>query len=605
MASASFSSVVEMFHHRCRSTPDTDAMYYKVNGEWKTMVWREAGRRARNIACGLRARGIKVEERCAILSSTRMEWVLCDMGILAAGAATTTIYPSNRPDECEYILNDSSTRMVFVENQKQADKILSVRGSLPGVELLIVIDGTASADGFVVTLATVEAEGDAWDKANPGQYDAITSAIKSESLATLMYTSGTTGNPKGVMLDHDCWVYQGEAIDTMGILTPSDKQLLFLPLAHSFAKVLEIAFIRVGTPTAIDGDIDALAANLIALQPTVMGAVPRVYEKLYNKIVSGAREGGSLKWAIFQWALGVGREVSGLRQKGQEPGGFLVLKHTIADRLVFSKIKQKVGGRARFFISGGAPLSREIGEFFHAIDVLILEGYGLTETSAGAFFNRPDSYRFGTVGQAFPGTEVRIAADGEILIRGRHVMQGYYNRPQETAETLEADGWFHTGDIGHLEEGGFLKITDRKKDLIKTSGGKYVAPQEVENRLKTRSTLISQVLVHGDNRNFCSLLVTLSADNAPSWFKRHGMEPVGYEALIRHPKVLEEIQRVVNEVNAELPPHASLKKFAILPKDFSQEDDDMTPTLKIKRKNVQAKYKEILDGFYVGASASM
>lgn len=601
MASASFSSVVEMFHHRCRSTPDSDAMYYKVGGQWKTMVWREAGRRARNIACGLRARGIELEQRCAMLSSTRMEWVLCDMGILAAGAATTTIYPSNRPDECAYILNDSATRVVFVENQKQADKILEIRASTPTVVHAVIIDGAASADGFILTLAQLEAEGEAWDKANPGQYDAVTSAIKSESLATLMYTSGTTGNPKGVMLDHDCWVYEGEAIDTMGILTPSDKQLLWLPLAHSFAKVLEIAFIRVGTPTAIDGDVDSLGANLLAVQPTVMGAVPRVYEKLYNKIVSGAREGGRVKWGIFQWALGVGKEVSGIRQKGQEPGGLLAFKHAIADRLVFSTIKQKVGGRARFFISGGAPLSREIAEFFHAIDVLILEGYGLTETSAGAFFNRPESYRFGTVGQAFPGSEVRIADDGEILIRGRHVMQGYYNRASDTAEALEADGWFHTGDIGHLEDAGFLKITDRKKDLIKTSGGKYVAPQEIENRMKTRSTLISQVLVHGDNRNFCSVLVTLSADNAPAWCRQNGVPEMDYAALVTHPKAVEEIQRVVNEVNADLPSYSTLKKFAILPRDFSQEEDDLTPSLKVKRKNVQAKYKAILDGFYAGS----
>lgn len=605
MASASFSSVVEMFHHRCRSTPDADAMYYKVAQEWKTMDWKTAGKRSRNIACGLRARGIQTEERCAILSATRVEWVLCDMGILAAAAATTTIYPSNTPAECLFILNDSGTKVVFAENKKQADKIHSIRDQIPGVAHIIQIEGDSSADGFVIGLADLEREGEAWDKANPGQYDAITGAIRSESLATLMYTSGTTGNPKGVMLDHDCWVYEGEAIDTMGILTPSDKQFLFLPLAHSFAKVLEIAFIRIGTPTAIDGDIDALGANLVTVQPTVMGAVPRVYEKLYNKIITGAKAKGGLKYSIFQWALGVGREVSKLRQAGQEPGGFLALKHSIADKLVFSEIKLKVGGRARFFISGGAPLSREIGEFFHAIDVLILEGYGLTETSAGAFFNRPDSYRFGTVGQAFPGSEVKIAEDGEILIRGRHVMQGYYNLEEATKESLESDGWFHTGDIGHLEPGDFLKITDRKKDLIKTSGGKYVAPQDIENRLKVKSTLISQALVHGDNRNFCSVLLTISPDALPGWAKENGVEEADYLALTKNPKLYEELQRIVNEVNADLPKYATLKKFAILPKDFSQEDGDMTPTMKVKRKVVTAKYQDILDGFYAGTSASL
>ena len=605
MASASFSSVVEMFHHRCRSTPDADAMYYKVGTEWKTMDWKTAGKRSRNIACGLRARRIQSEERCAVLSATRLEWVLCDMGILAAAAATTTIYPSNKPEECQYILNDSGTRLVFCENQKQTDKILSIRGNCAALMQVIVIDGSASVDGFVIPLAQLETEGEAWDKANPGEYDRITGAIRSESLATLMYTSGTTGNPKGVMLDHDCWVYEGEAIDTLGILTPSDKQYLFLPLAHSFAKVLEIAFIRVGTPTAIDGDIDALGANLQSIQPTVMGAVPRVYEKLYNKIITGAKAKGGLKYSIFQWALGVGREVSKLRQAGQEPSGLLALKYSIADRLVFSDIKAKVGGRARFFISGGAPLSREIGEFFHAIDVLILEGYGLTETSAGAFFNRPDSYRFGTVGRAFPGSEVKIAGDGEILIRGRHVMQGYYNLPEATAEALEADHWFHTGDIGELDADGFLKITDRKKDLIKTSGGKYVAPQEIENKLKARSTLISQAVVHGDNRNFCSVLIALSPDSAPQWAKENGIDGADYTALTKNPKVIAEIERVVKEINGELPSYSTLKKFAILPKDLSQDDGDLTPSLKVKRKQVTAKYKDILDGFYAGTSASL
>ncbi len=605
MASASFTSVTEMFHHRCRSTPDADAMYYKVGTEWKTMDWKTAGKRARNIACGLRSRGIQSEERCAILSNTRMEWVLCDMGILAAAAATTTIYPSNKPEECDFILNDSGTKLIIVENKKQADKILGIRGKIPNVQNIVIIDGEGGSEGFVLTLGQLETEGEAWDKANPGEYDRITGAIRSESLATLMYTSGTTGNPKGVMLDHDCWVYEGEAIDTMGILTPSDKQFLFLPLAHSFAKVLEIAFIRVGTPTAIDGDIDSLAANLVSVQPTVMGAVPRVYEKLYNKIVTGAKEGGGLKWSIFQWALGVGKEVSAIRQKGQEPGGFLAMKHSVADTLVFSKVKQKVGGRARFFISGGAPLSREIGEFFHAIDVLILEGYGLTETSAGAFFNRPDSYKFGTVGQKFPGSEVKIAADGEILIKGRHVLQGYYNLPEATAEALDADGWFKTGDIGELDAEGFLKITDRKKDLIKTSGGKYVAPQEIENRLKARSTLISQALVHGDNRNFCSVLIAISPDSTPHWAKSNGLEGTSYDALVKHPKLLEEIERVVKEINGELPSYSTLKKFAVLPKDLTQDDGDLTPSMKVKRKQVTAKYQTILDGFYAGTSASI
>ncbi|MFZ5481772.1 MAG: AMP-dependent synthetase/ligase [Myxococcota bacterium] len=604
MASASFKSVVEMFHHRVRSTPDTDAMYFRKDGGWSTIQWKEVGLRARNIACGLRAIGIQHEERCAILSGTRMEWVLADMGTLAAGAAVTTIYPSNTPEECEYILNDSGSRIVFAENAKQVAKLVAERAKLGNVVRVVVFDGEAGADGWVVTLAELEKQGEAWDKANPGEYDRVADGVGSKDLATLIYTSGTTGKPKGVMLTHDCWVFEGEAIDSLGIITPADKQYLFLPLAHSFAKVLEIAFIRIGVPTAIDGDIDTLVDNLGVQKPTYMGAVPRIFEKVYNKVVTNAREAGGMKLKIFTWAIGVGKEVSALRQKGQEPGGWLALKASIADKLVFSKLKARFGGRIRFFISGGAPLSREIAEFFHASDILVLEGYGLTESSAASFVNTPEKFRFGSVGPAVPGVKVKIAEDGEILIHGRGIMQGYYNLPEATAEALDAEGWLHTGDIGHLED-GLLKITDRKKDLIKTSGGKYVAPQSIENKLKARSTLISQVLVHGDNRNYCSALITINEENARTLVTQTGGNAGSYAELAKSPAVHDAIAKTIEEVNKELASYETIKKFALLEKDLSQEDGDMTPTLKIKRKVVEKKYKDILDKFYEGALAAM
>lgn len=604
MASASFRSVVEMFHHRIRSTPDGDAMYYKRDGAWQTITWKDVGRRARHIACGLRAHGLHHEERCAILSSTRMEWVLIDMGILAAAGATTTIYPSNTAEEAAYIINDSGSRFVFAENQKQLDKVLSIRARIPGVVKVIVVEGSGSPDGYVLTLAQLEADGKAWDEANPGKYDEISGAVRSDSLATLIYTSGTTGKPKGVMLSHDCWVYEGEAIDSIGLLTPADKQFLFLPLAHSFAKVLEVAFIRIGVPTAIDGDIDALVDNLGATSPTFVAAVPRVFEKAYNRLVSQTREQGGLKLKIFTWAIAVGREVSGLRQKGQEPTGFLAFKYSIADKLVFSKVKARFGGRLRFFISGGAPLSREIAEFFHAADILILEGYGLTESSAASFVNRPDQYRFGTVGPPVPGTQVRIAEDGEILIKGRGVMQGYYNLPEASAEALDGERWLHTGDIGVVED-GFLKITDRKKDLIKTSGGKYVAPQMLESRLKTASTLISQVVVHGDNRNFISALLTLNEDNAKKWAAANNLSFTSFADLTRKPELIAEIGRVVEGVNKDLASYETIKKFAVLDRDLTIEDGDLTPKMSVKRKVVEKKYQHILDGFYAGTRTAL
>lgn len=605
MPAASFKSVVEMFHHRIRSTPDADAFYYRQGGTWITINWKDVGVRARNIACGLRSLGVQNEDRVCIQAGTRVEWILADMGILCASAASTTIYPSSTPEEVRYIVNDSGARFVIAESDKQVAKLQAKRAELPNLVAVIVMDGTASADGWVLTLAELEKRGAAWDTSNRGEYDRIADAVGSEQLATLIYTSGTTGNPKGVILTHDCWVFEGEAIDSIGILSPADKQYLFLPLAHSFGKVLECAQLRIGFATAIDGDIDTLVANLAVQQPTFMGAVPRIFEKVYNKIVGGAKEKGGVSLKIFTWAVGVGREVSQLRQKGQEPSGLLSLKLALADKLVFTKIRAVFGGKIRFFISGAAPLSREIAEFFHGAGILITEGYGLTETSAASFVNRPDAFRFGTVGAPLPGVEVDFLEDGEILIKGRGVMRGYYNLPEQTAETLDSRGFLHTGDIGHMEEGGFLKITDRKKDLIKTSGGKYVAPQELEGRLKMKSTLISQVIVHGNNRNFCSALVSINPDAAPGWARSNGLASDKYDDILKDEKAKAEIARAIEELNKELPSFSTIKKHYILPKDLNQDDGDLTPSLKVKRKAVEAKYKSILDGFYEGQLAGV
>ena len=603
MPAASFKSVAEMFHHRVRSTPDGEGYIHKKDGEWKTMLWRQVGIRARNIACGLHSFNLKSEERVAIQSGTRVEWILADMGILCAGGACTTIYPSSTPEEVAYIIGDSDSCMIIAENDKQVTKIQSIRERLPKVRCVIVMDGTASADGWVLTLEDLERRGAEWDREHEGEYDRIADAIGPEHLATLIYTSGTTGNPKGVILTHDCWVFEGEAIDAVGILSPGDKQYLFLPLAHSFGKVLECAQLRIGFATAIDGDLESLVANLAVQKPTFMGAVPRIFEKVYNKIVSGAREKGGLALKIFNWAIAVGKEVSALKQAQRKPSGLLAVKNAIADKLVFTKIRAVFGGNVRFFISGAAPLSREIAEFFHGAGIVIAEGYGLTESSAASFVNRPESFRFGTVGPPLPGVEVRIEPDGEILLRGRGIMRGYYNNATQTAETLNAEGWLLTGDIGHLDEGGFLKITDRKKDLIKTSGGKYVAPQELEGKLKIRSTLISQVIVHGNNRNFCTALVAIAPESVAGYCRANGLEPIEYTAFLAHPALKAELDKIFADYNQELPSYSTIKKYAILPKDLTQDDGDLTPSLKMKRKSVEAKYKALIDNFYVGQLA--
>ena len=594
-----------MFLHRVRSTPDSEAFLFPKNGGWETMNWAEVGTDVRQIALGLVALGLGIEDRCAILAGTRVEWILSDLGILCAGGAASTIYPTNTPEECAYIIADSESKVVFAENQTQVDKLVEERASIPSVDKVIIMDGPGSADGWVITLDALKALGAKLHEEDGGAFEARARAVRADHLATLIYTSGTTGRPKGVELTHDCWVFEGEAMEAMGAMTATDRQFLFLPMAHVFAKVLEVAIIKMGIPTAVDGSIDNLVENMGTIRPTFMAAVPRVFEKVYNKVVAGANEAGGLKLRIFQWAMKQGYAVSAIRQNGGEPWGLLALKYAVADRLVFSKLRNTFGGNVRFFISGGAPLSKDIAEFFHAAGIHILEGYGLTESCAASFVNRPDAYKFGTVGPALDGVEVHLdEADGEILIKSRGVMRGYRNQPEATAEVL-VDGWLRTGDIGEITEEGFLRITDRKKDLIKTSGGKYVAPQKLENKLKSLSPMVSQVLVHGNNRNFCSALVTLNEDELAKWAAENGLGGQGMDRLCEHDEVRALVAPLIEMLNADLARYETVKKWAILPADFTQETGELTPTMKVKRKVVEAKYAPILDGFYAGTIQSV
>lgn len=601
-------SVAHMFLHRVeQSGPETAFQFPKIEGGregWASVTWRELGDRVRALALGLQRLGIDHEQRCAILSTTRYEWVLADLSILCAGGATTTIYPSNTPQECAYIITDSSTGFVFAEDNEQLQKLLDVKDEIGTVSKVVLIDGTppAEAGDWVITLDQLEELGRQYDKEQPEAFQQRIDAIQKDHLATLIYTSGTTGQPKGVELIHDCWVFTGKGIADIGALEPTDHQYLWLPLSHSFGKVLEAAQLQIGFKTTIDGRIPKLVENLGEVKPTFMAAAPRIFEKVYNKVVTGAQSGGAVKWAIFQWAVKVGREVSQLRQRRQEPSGLLALKFKIADKLVFSKLKARFGGNIRFFISGSAPLSREMAEFFHAADILILEGYGLTESSAASFVNRLDTYEFGTVGQPLSGVQVKIAEeDGEILLGGRGIMRGYHNKPEDTAETLTEDGWLRTGDIGEMSSSGNLKITDRKKDLIKTSGGKYVAPQALEGKLKALCPYLSQVIVHGNNRNFCSALVTLDEESIASWKEEQGLGNVPYSKLGEQPQVKAMVQEAVDKLNAELPSYTTIKKFAILPKDLSVEEGELTASMKVKRKAVETKYRDVLDSFYEGA----
>ncbi len=602
-------SIAQLLATRVQETPDREAYRYPVGEgdarqEWRSMTWRQAGERVRAIAAGLLSLGLHREERVGILANTRVEWLLCDLGILSAGGATTTVYPSSTAEECAYILADSDTRYAFVEDRKQLEKLKAHRAEMPKLEKLILIDGSAEKDAdWAMTLAELEAAGAAFLAKDSRVVDDIVKSIKGEQLATLIYTSGTTGKPKGVRLLHECWAYTADAMESTRLMSPDDVQYLWLPMSHSFGKVLMAGHIASGSVCAVDGRIPKLVDNLAVVKPTLMAAVPRIFEKVYNKIMEGAKQGG-VKQKIFEYAIEAGKEASKVRQQGKEPSGLLALKLKVAERLVFSKIKARFGGRVRYFISGSAPLSREIAEFFHACGILILEGYGLTESSAASFVNRPAKYAFGSVGVPMPGTVLKLAPeDNEILIKSPGIMQGYHNLPEQTAEALTADHWLRTGDIGEVDAQGFLRITDRKKDLIKTSGGKYIAPQSIEGKLKANCPYISQVIIHGDKRNFVTALVTLDEESTMKWAREKGMNGKSYTDVVQMEEVKALLSTYFDEVNKSLAKYETVKQFAILPVDLSVDAGELTPSLKVKRKVVEKKYAGLLDKMYAGAIA--
>jgi long-chain acyl-CoA synthetase len=591
-------SVGRMFADRVAATPTREAFRYPQGNGWAAITWQETKDRADAIAAGLIALGIEPEQRVAIASATRIEWVLADLAIMCAGAATTTIYPSTLEDDVHFILSDSDSRVVFAENEAQLAKIAVARDRLPDVQKVVLLDGEGDGD-WVISLADLERLGAEHLERNPDAITQVIDKVTHDHLATLMYTSGTTGRPKGVRLTHGNWTYEAVAIDILEILNADDVQYLWLPLSHSLGKVLQVMQLHIGFISAVDGRVDKIVDNLAVIRPTFMGAPPRIYEKVMSKVVSTTEQEGGVKVKIFHWALGVGRKVSEQRREGREPGFPTNAEYAVADRLVFSKLKARMGGNIRYFISGGAALSRDIAVFFHGAGLLILEGYGLTETSAFSFVNRPDNYEFGTVGQPAPGTEVRIAQDGEILIKGPGVMMGYHNMPEQTAEVLDEDGWFHTGDIGELTPKGNLKITDRKKDLIKTSGGKYVAPQAIEVLFKAVCPYASQMVVHGEHRKYVTALITLDPDAIASWAEHNDLVGMPYADLVSTPQVRAMMQGYVDELNSRLARHEQIKKFEILRHDLTIEDGHLTPSLKVKRKHVEKQYMETFDKMYV------
>jgi long-chain acyl-CoA synthetase len=588
-------SIPHMFFTRSASRGDKPAQRVKVNGVWRDTSWRELRDAVRHTAQGLIDLGMQARDRIAILSDSRAEWVQCDLAIQAAGAITIPIYPSLLDEQVAYILQNSETSLIFVDSAAQLAKIKNICAQVPNLRHIISIEAQA-ADADTLSLAALAQRG-ATSDGTAARLDERVAQLTRDDEATYVYTSGTTGRPKGVVQTHSNHLAALEMIQAVLDSTEGEVHLLFLPLAHSFARLESYTGLYLGLTTAFAESIDALADNMQEVKPMFMFSVPRVYEKMYARVTSMAASGSHVKQAIFNWSLNVGRQVSALQQRGQAIPSGLRVKHKIATKLVFSKLHARVGGRLRYFFSGGAPLAQEIAEFFHAAGILILEGYGLTETCPILTANRPDRYKFGTVGQPFPGVELRIADDGEILGRGPNIAKGYYKLPEDTAAVFRADGWFATGDIGEIDADGFLRITDRKKDLIVTAGGKNVAPQNIENLLKT-DRYISQAMVHGDRQPYLTAILTLDPDEITAYAQAQGIEDTRMEALAANPLIVKLLDERVAAINQRLPSFESIKKFVIAAEDFSQESGELTPTLKVKRKVVTEKYATELAQLY-------
>jgi long-chain acyl-CoA synthetase len=591
-----YRSIPDMFRSRVASTPDRDALGFPTPDEqvgWLT--WKQVGDRAYAIAAGLVGLGVRPEDRVAILSGTRLEWILADFGIMCAGAATTTVYPTTESEDAQYILNDSGSTVLIAENAAQVAKI---GDGTTGVRHVVVIDGEAPG---AITLAELERRGGAALAEDPGLLDRIIEEIRPEQLATLIYTSGTTGRPKGVELLHAGWCWEAVTQEnTPDVMLDGDLQYLWLPLSHSFGKTLICGIVHAALPTYVDGRVDRLVEKLGLVKPTLMCAAPRVFEKVYNTAVTSATAGGGAKAKIFTWAVRVGREAVRLEQAGRPVPAGLAVQRRIADRLVFSKLRARLGGRIRALVSGSAPLSIQIAEFFAAAGLPIYEGYGLTETSAGNFVNRAGKLRIGTVGTPLGDLEVRIDSDGEVLLRGTPVMRGYRNLPEETSAAFTEDGYFRTGDIGELDDAGYLRITDRKKDLIKTSGGKYVAPSHLEGMFKAICPYTSQAVVIGQARNYVTMLVSLDPDAIVKWAAGGPLEGRSYEEIAASPQAQEMVASYMKQLNERLNRWETVKKFAILPRDLSIEDGELTPSMKIKRRVVERSFANEIESMYTG-----
>jgi long-chain acyl-CoA synthetase len=596
----SLRSVSDLFAVRRREDASRPAARRKVGGKWQSLTWGELAAEGDELAWGLLSLGVQALENVSLIGSTRVEWTLCDLAVMQAGAVSVPVYHSNTPEEIRFILDNSGAVAVFAEDHKQLGKLAEVRARLPKLAKVILMEGEpSSGDGWALSLAQLKQLGAACKAKEPGLLAARLGAQKRSDLHTILYTSGTTGEPKGVMITNENMLFAAGCGVGTGLLTREMRHLLFLPFAHSFAQIIKCGWFGSGCEQIFAESVDKLVDNAGETAPTALSGVPRVYEKAFNAVVAGGMAQSGLAGALFRMTMKEFDEYVKAREEGRQHSSFA---WSLARRLVVpklaAKLKARFGGEIQQFVSGGAPLARKIGYFFDLLGFDMLEGYGLTETIALTSINLPGQCRLGTVGCVFPGVEAMIAADGEILERGRNIMRGYYNKPEATAEVIDKDGWFHTGDIGEIDKDGFLRITDRKKDLIKTSGGKYIAPQAIEGALKTASELISQVVVIGDGHKFVTVLVTVVEAEAKKLAQAAGEAASTYAEAARSKAVQGRVKQTVEKLNAGLASYETVKRFTILDHDFSQETGQLTPTLKVKRKFCTAKYKAEIEAMY-------
>ncbi len=584
----------QLFLNTCRTYHKSDILSSKREGRYVPISTAEFESRVRSLSAGFREIGLRPGEKVVIFSGNRPEWIMTDFAVLCAGGVTVPIYTSLMPEQVKYIINDSDARIVVCSNRELWLKVEAVRAELPQVRTFVMIDEEAPSG--VMTLGEIAGRGKAADEARPGDFDERATAVGPDDVASIIYTSGTTGPPKGVMLSHANFVSNTKSLDSVVEFVHTDTVLSFLPLSHVLERMTTFSFLYKGASIAYAESIDTVAENLVEVRPTIMISVPRLFDKIYARVMDNVLTQSIPKRRIFFWALRVGKKYGARKLRHEPIPRSLEVRRKLAAKLVFAKIVERTGGRVRFFVSGGAPLSRDVAEFFYAMGITILEGYGLTETAPVLACNTFERLRFGTVGPVVPGVEVRIAPDGEILARGPNVMKGYYKKEAETQEAL-GGGWFHTGDIGHFDEDGFLVVTDRKKDLIVTAGGKNVAPQPIENLLKANPYIQNAVVV-GGSRKFISALIVPDFVKLEGYARANAIPFRDRADLCAREEIRNFILAEANRATPDLASYERIKKVALLERDFEIEAGEITPTLKVRRSVVEATYKPVIDLLY-------